>query len=302
MNKLLSIIFLVILSLVSSAKTEVEIKSNIEVGTALNLQLEDLVSLNNQSAYTIRSVIDMNLPFTQNIIEKDAVLAWLKTAVVQRPDLKGIIFKIPQAIEIKRLNGLVKTQIKQRIENRLGLKCADCVFQVQISNVPVVNAQSVNLDWKDVPLSGAFMLPVTSSEGQNLSWISGQIKAQRQVVKTARVLRVGDTVQDSDLMMEISDITFSKDYYVKKSDLIGKKASRLLTLGTLLTSNDIQREYDVKQGQTVKTIAGNETFEITLHTVAQDSGVAGDTIRVRNSVNQKILSARIVEKGMVRIE
>lgn len=302
MNKFLSFLFIIIVASISVAKTEVELKSSIEVGTALSLQLEDLVTLKDQSANTIRTVIDMDLPFTQNNIENEVVLDWLKTAVKQRPDLREISFKIPQAIEIKRISGLVKTQIRQRIQNRLGLKCAECVFQVQISNVPDIKAQSVSLDWKGVPLSGAFMLPVVSAEGQNLSWISGQIKTQRQVVKAARVLRTGDTVQDADLMMELSDITFSKDYYLKKSDLIGRKASRLLTLGTLLTSNDIQREYDVKQGQTVKTIAGNDTFEITLNTVAQDSGVAGDTIRVRNSVNQKILSARIVEKGMVRIE
>jgi flagellar basal body P-ring formation protein FlgA len=188
------------------------------------------------------------------------------------------------------------------LQNRLGLKCIDCIFQVQISNVPEVKTKSVLLDWKDIPISGAFMLPVTSVEGQNISWISGQIKAQRQVVKSARVFRYGDTIQDADLQVDYSDVTFIKDFYLKKSDLIGKKASRLVGIGSLITSNDVQREYDVKQGQTIKTVTGDENFEITLQTVAQESGVAGDTIRVRNTATQKIMSARIMDKGMVRIE
>ena len=302
MNKLLIFIYTLALSSSAFSKTEVEFKTSVEVGTALNLQLEDLVSLKNQTSGTIRSVIDMDVPFKDATVSNEDVLTWLKSALKERPDLREISFKIPQQIEIKRLTGLVKSQIKQRLQNRLGLKCADCQFQVQISNIPEVKTKAVLLDWKDIPLSGAFMLAVTSSEGQNLSWISGQIKAQRQVVKAARIFRANDTVQDGDLLLDYSDVTFSKDYYLKKSELIGKKASRLVTTGSVISSNDILRDYDVRQGQTVKTVTGNETFEITLQTVAQESGVAGDMIRVRNLANQKVMSARIMDKGTVRIE
>ena len=302
MKTFLSFILTLILSCSALAKTEVELKNSIDVGTALSLQLEDLVVSKNYSVSTIRSIIDMDLPFTNSAISNEEMLTWLKAAIKERPDLREISFKVPQQIEIKRLSGLVKSQIRQRIQNRLGLKCAECVFQVQISNVPEVKTKLVLLDWKNIPLSGAFMLPVTSAEGQSLSWISGQIKAQRQVVKAARIFRANDTIQDTDLMLELSDVTFTKDYYLHKSEVVGKKASRLVSTGNLLTSQDIQRDYHVRQGQTVKTVTGNETFEISMQTVAQESGVAGDTIRVRNTANQKIMSARIVDKGTVRIE
>ncbi len=302
MKTFLALILILNVSRSALAKTELELKNTVEVGTALNLQLEDLMTLNNQSVLTIRSIIDMDLPFKKATVTDEEVLNWLKVAVKERPDLRNISFKIPKQIEIKHLTGLVKSQIRQRFQNRLGLKCVECVFQVQISNLPEVKSKQVLLDWKNIPLSGAFMLPVTTSEGQSLSWISGQIKAQRQVVKAARVFRAGDTVQESDLMLDATDVTFAKDYYLKKSELVGKKASRLVSMGSLLTSQDIQREYDVRQGQTVKTITGNDVFEITLQTVAQESGVAGDTIRVRNMTNQKIISVRVVDKGTVRIE
>ena len=302
MKTFLSLILSLNISSSALAKTEVELNNSVEVGTALNLQLEDLVTLNSQSVHTIRTIIDMDLPFKKTTVTNEEVLNWLKVAVKERPDLREISFKIPQQIEIKHLTGLVKSQIRQRFQNRLGLKCAECVFQVQISNLPEAKSKQVVLDWKNIPLSGAFMLPVTTAEGQSLSWISGQIKAQRQVVKAAKVFRAGDTLQESDLMIDSTDVTFAKDYYLKKSDLIGKKASRLVSMGSLLTSQDIQREYDVRQGQTVKTITGNDVFEITLQTVAQESGVAGDTIRVRNMTNQKIISVRVVDKGTVRIE
>jgi flagella basal body P-ring formation protein FlgA len=302
MKTLLVVILTLIFSKAVSAKTEVEFKSSVEIGSALSLQLEDLVNLKNQSISTIRSIIDMDLPFKEATVSKEDVLTWLKSAIIERPDLREISFKVPQQIEITRSVGLAKSQIRQRIQTRLSLKCTDCQFQVQISNVPEIKTKTVVLDWKDIPLSGAFMLPVTSTEGQNLSWISGQIKAQRQVVKAARVFRAGDTIAEADLIMDQADVTFIKDFYLKKSELIGKKANRFVSMGTLLTSNDIQREYDVRQGQTVKTVTGNETFEITLQTVAQESGVSGDTIRVRNTSNQKIMSARIMDKGTVRIE
>jgi flagella basal body P-ring formation protein FlgA len=301
--KLWSLVFsILVFSINALAKVEVEMKNSVDVGTALNLQLEDLVVLKNQSADTIRSVLDMDLPFKDDTISKDDILAWLKSALQERPDLRNISFKIPQAIQVTNSKGLSLAQIKQRFENRLTIKCGECSFKIQISNVPEVTAKSVMLEWKDIPVSGAFMLPVTTKEGQNISWISGQIKAQRQVIKTSKVIRANDTILDSDLIFETADISFSKDYFVRKSDLIGKKVARFMTMGTLITSNDIQREYDVKQGQTVKTVVGNESFEISLQTVAQDSGVTGDVIRVRNTVNQKVLTARIMDKGMVRIE
>ncbi len=302
MNKVFIFFYSIFIFISASAKTEMKIKESVEVGTALSFHLEDLVTIKNQNAEIIRSLIDMEIPFQGNVISNEEMLKWLKVASQERPDLKQISFKIPQQIQIKKLSGLVKSQISQRIQNRLSVKCSDCVFQVQISNMPLVNSKFILLDWKDIPFSGAFMLPVTSADGHNLSWISGQIKAQRKVVKALRVVKSGETLQEPDLMIDYSDITFAKDYYLNKSDLIGKKTSRLITFGSLLTSNEIQRDYDVRQGQTVKTVTGNETYEITLQTVAQESGVSGDTIRVRNLVNQKIISARIMDKGMVRIE
>lgn len=302
MNQVLAFLFSVILISSAFAKTEVQLQTSVEVGSSLGLQLEDLVLFNDYSANTMRSLIDLDVPFKAGQVSQADVLDWLKSATQTRPDLRDIVFKIPQQIEIKVLTGLVKSQIRQRIQSRLEVKCADCLFQIQISNVPETKLARVILDWKEIPMSGAFMLPVTSVEGQNLSWISGQIKSQRQIVKAARVLRAGDTVQDADLMTDWSDVTFVKDYYLKTSELVGKKASRYITRGNHFTSQDILRDYDVRQGQVVKTITGSENFEITLQTVAQESGVAGDTIRVRNSANQKMLSARITEKGTVRIE
>ncbi len=302
MKKIAICFFSLILSVIASAKTEVQMKTSIEVSRAIVLQLEDIVILKNQTPDTIRSVLDMDLPFHKETISKLEILDWMKKAMEERPDLRHLSFIIPEQIHITETVGLSKLQIQERLENRLTLKCSDCRFRVSISNLPEIHVSTVSLEWRDIPTSGAFMLPVMSTDGQNLSWISGQIKAQRQVVKTARVLRIGDTLVDSDLTLDTMDVTFSKDFYTKKKDIVGKKVSRYIMTGTMLSSQDIQRDYAVRQGQMVKAVTGNESFEVSLPTMAQESGIVGDVIRIRNLSNQKMMSGRIMDKGIVRIE
>lgn len=297
------VLFILSLSIVVFAKSTIEVKSEVEVGIASNFAFEDILNLKRLDEFAIRAVLDLDLPFSQTTqIESDRLTEWIRDAQKHRPDLKNYSFKVPSQIRVARKAGLSVTQVKSRLENRLRLKCKDCTFQIQLTNLPLISSGQVAFDWREVPASGAFMLPVVGSNGEKMSWISGQIKTQRPVIKSSRVLRYGDSLQESDLVIELTDITMNRDYFTDKTLVIGKKLARTISLGSLISSQDIQREYDVRQGQVVRATTGTEEFEISVQVTAQESGVIGDVIRLRNHQNQKMLSGRILEKGMVRIE
>lgn len=290
--------FLFIAIAYASAKTEVWLRHEVQVGTAVPLMLEDFVDATQVPA----DLLNIEIPFKSQYVTRDEMLEWLKATRADRRELGAYLFKIPEHVKIEKLGQFSRDQISRRAQSRLMQKCADCDFRIQLTNLPQVAGEKNRIEWRELPLSGPFMVSVTNNEGHSLAWISGQIKTDRSVVKANRVLRPGDTLQADDVRLEKADVSFSKDYYTDVQQILGKKVARAISASTTLSSIDIQRNYDVKQGQSVKVIAGNETFEITSTGIAQDSGVVGDVVRIRSVVNQKILSGRVLDKGLVRVE
>ncbi|MFN8791426.1 MAG: flagellar basal body P-ring formation chaperone FlgA [Bdellovibrionales bacterium] len=282
----------------ASEKMELRLRSSVQIGTAVPLMLEDLVD----SARVPAEALNLEIPTTATQLSRDEILEVLKKAKTERRELSAYRFKIPNEIQIERIKGFARDQISQRAINRLNQRCTSCDFQVQIKNVPEVAEETVRLEWRELPLSGPFMVSVTNPSGHTLAWVSGQIRTEKPIVKTSRALRPGDTIQAEDVRLEKADISFNKDHFVELQQVLGKKVSRAIAVSSALSSLDLQRNLDVKQGQIIRIISGNEVFEVSSQATAQDSGVMGDVIRVRHLENQKILSGRILEKGLVRVE
>ena len=297
MTKLLICMFIAT-SLMASEKKELSFYSEVTAGRALPLMLEDLIEAPTVPA----DLLNMELPFTSGTIKQEKILNWLKSHRQVRRELSKYVFKIPESIEVTRPEDLSKAQITKRLQSRLLQRCQDCQFHIVIKNLPRTRGGTSRILWRDLPLSGPFMIPIENENGIHQSWLSGQIKTERKIVKAIRPLRFGDTIQNDDLKLEWADVSFNKDYFTEMKQLVGKKLARVISAQNALSSRDVQRNYDVRQGQTVKIKAGNEAYEISLEGIAQDSGVIGDSIRVRSQVNQKLLTGRIIEKGLVRVE
>lgn len=290
--------FLFVALAYASEKREVELRTQLEAGRAVPLMLEDLVG----PAKVPADLLNIEVPFKEKTIARNEILNWLKDSKNERRELVAYAFKIPQSIAVEWTENLSIKQISNRAKNRLQQKCTDCDFRVLVKNLPQVSGDKNIVQWRELPLAGPFMVSVANPDGGGRSWVSGQIKTERKIVSANRALRPGDTIQSEDLKMESFDISYNKDYFADMKQVIGRKAARVISTQTPLTSLDIQRHYDIKQGETIKAISGNEVFEVTLQAIAQDSGVVGDSIRVRNVSNQKILTGRVLDKGLVRIE
>ena len=192
--------------------------------------------------------------------------------------------------------------ITSRIVNRLKVKCQDCEYQIKFNHLPKVTDVVDRIEFTKLPASGPFMLNTLNSKGEKSGWVTGQIQTTRQVVKASRFLRVGDRLNQEDLILEKTDVSFLRDYYTDAAQLFGKKISRPLSAKSTLSSSDIERSYDVKQGQSVKARAGTSGFEVVIQAIALDSGSTGDIIRIRNQSYQKMLTARVIEPGLVEIQ
>lgn len=282
----------------ASEKKEVQLRGEIQVGSAIPVMLEDLVAGDTVPT----ELLNLEVPVQSHNITREELLSWLKVTRAERRELASYRFKIPRSIKVEKIASISRDQIARRAQSRLQHKCTTCEFSIQVKNIPQLGGETNRIEWRDLPLSGPFMVSVTNTEGHNVGWLSGQIRTSRMVVKTNRALQIGETLQAGDLKVELADISYNKDHFTEVQSIVGKKLSRAVGISTVLSSQDIQRNYDVRQGQIIKVISGNETFEVASQATAQDSGVVGDMIRVRNLSNQKVLSGRILERGLVRVE
>jgi flagella basal body P-ring formation protein FlgA len=80
------------------------------------------------------------------------------------------------------------------------------------------------------------------------------------------------------------------------------QATRFLNAGQVVQFNDVKKEQLVKKGQMVKAIFGTSTFEVAISAEVQEAGSAGDVVKVKNLDSQKVFAAKIIDRGVVRIE
>lgn len=93
--------------------------------------------------------------------------------------------------------------------------------------------------------------------GGLLGLVAGQaLTAKTQVVGVARLVQVGDLVQESDLVAVPlqSDPNLRPIAYADRDQVVGKKAATTLYPGQLVISQNVNSEVQVREGQTLVPI------------------------------------------------
>jgi len=283
----------------AAEKPEVTFNSKVQISNLMTLNLEDLILM----PQPIPSEL-LDIPFQNkgSVVSKTELLEWFKQKKEIHRELNLFTFNFPEKIEIDSRFDATAKSVTSRMINRLKVKCQDCEYQIKFSHLPKSHVSVDRIEFTQLPAAGPFMLSTVNVKGEKSGWITGQIQTSRNIVKSNRFLRVGDRLKSEDLILEKTDVSFLKDYFTDISQVVGKRTSRALSIKSTLSSQDIERSYDIKQGQSVKARAGTSGFEVVIQAVAMDSGSAGDIIRIRNQSYQKLLTARVIEPGLVEIQ
>ena len=104
------------------------------------------------------------------------------------------------------------------------------------------------------------------------------------------------------ISLEKRQLLNPREVIVSSEHLMGMQAARFLNAGQIISFSDLKKETVLKKGQMVKAIAGHAFFEVSISAQAEEPGSIGDVIKIKNMDSQKVFAARIVEKGLVRIE
>lgn len=213
------------------------------------------------------------------------------------------IFKIPTEIRIHiRQEGFSKTEIERCMKTVLLSRCEACSFKIFLNPLPKMAQLNWNIDWDQDIKYGSFMLAVREAGQFANKWITGTLQVRKKVPVAKRLIRFGERVQSEDLEVLEADVSYLREETPELAQLVGLLANRTLTAKTPVLLSDLKREPATRRGQMVRALVGDQDFEVSINASAEESGFVGDLIKIKNLETQKIMSAIVINKGVVKVQ
>ena len=291
------LISLLFVSQITFAKSEITLSSAVEVSPREVITAYDIVEGRNLSESTLSDLKDIELGNAQTKTIS-------KLEIIKKFRGLDSNFRLPSEVKILRSKSNVsRLEIERKIMNHLLAKCGTCEYRIQINSVP----QNLLTDWElDMNVDfnkSTVMIPVFSaSSSDKKGWVVVDLKKYANVPVLNRALKIGDVITEDVVTTEMRLMQSYQDAITDVKSVIGMQAARFLTAGQMLASRDLKREQILRKGQMVKAIFGVDTLEISISAQAEEAGAVGDVIKVKNIDSQKMFAAKIIDRGLVRIE
>jgi flagella basal body P-ring formation protein FlgA len=300
MNKLVIISLLVISNLACNlalAKSVITVSSAIEVSPREVITAYDIIEGRNLSEDTLYELKSIELGDAQTKTIS-------KIAIIKKFQGLDSNFRLPSEVKILRSKSNVsRLEIERKIMNHLLAKCGTCEYKLQINSVP----QNLLTDWElDMNVDfnkSTVMIPVYSTSApEKKGWVVAELKKYANVPVLTRPLKTGDVITEDAVTTEMRLLQSYQDAITDVKAVVGMQATRLLATGQMLSARDLKRETILKKGQMVKAIFGAEGLEISITAQAEEGGAVGDVIKIKNIDSNKMFAAKIIDRGVVKIE
>lgn len=308
--------------LVGGGEATIQVKPVIEVdGTNSEITFGDLIVTRGIDEKLIQDLKETKLADTPKVGESRSFTA-LAVEEPLRPLLRRledrigdrVTLRVPPRVTITRkafkiTNEMIETELK----NQLKAVCEECRFDITNLRLPILaSSVSQGTAWTlkmrpELP-KGSFSIPleVKNTDGSRRTfWVAGQVTVMKSVPVLARAVELGEKLRAEDFIQEMKDVTYATDVAPTAADLDSSVTARSMSAGQILWRNSLKREIAVKNGDIVKVITGGEsdsaTWQITIDGVAQAPGYIGDTVKVKITKTQKLVSGILKEKGLVEV-
>lgn len=295
--KKLVLLSLLILSNIAFAKSEITLSSAVEVSPREVITAYDIVESRNLSEATLSDLKDIELADAQT-------KTITKLEIIKKFRGLEANFRLPSEVKILRSKSNVsRLEIERKIMNHLLAKCGTCEYRIQINSVP----QHLLTDWEldmnvDFNKSTVMIPAFSTSTPDKKGWVIVDLKKYAMVPVLTRPLKIGDVITEEAVTTEMRLMQSYQDALMDVKAVVGMQAARFLTAGQMLASRDLKREQILRKGQMVKAIFGADALEISISAQAEEGGAVGDVIKVKNLDSQKMFAAKIIDRGVVKIE
>lgn len=228
------------------------------------------------------------------------VLARELRQVLEFKDLQRVQIKMPENVTlVGKPFAVSEIEFRQRYEREARRYCQTCEFRLTDLKLPPSQgplATESILNFSSVKQPGAFLVSST------LGPVTGRAEWLRPTPIAKRLLTQGTVLTSSDFTVEKLSVQFTRDSVLPSEELVGKSVIRQISVGQAILAGDVREAQVVSRGQPVRVIMGTSELEISTPAIAEQNGARGEFIRVRLQDSNRVMSGRVTDSGVVRIE
>jgi len=217
---------------------------------------------------------------------------------------KVTVERASQVIEGKRIEAAAMDALAERgISGNVSVVFDNPAIRMHLpTDVPATLAV-VNFIYN--PASGHFSGQVVApAEGRALvrATIAGRAVEMTEIPVLIRRIEPGEIIAKRDIQWISTRVDrIGRNIVVSQDRLLGKSPRRPLRPGERILSADLREPLLVHKNSIVTIRLVNSRMVLTVQGRALDQGAADDVVRVMNTKSKQIISATVVESGMVQV-
>lgn len=133
-------------------------------------------------------------------------------------------------------------------------------------------------------------------------YLSAVIKIYQPVLVLTRPLQRGETITGQDLSVQRKDVSALRgDFVVQTEQIEHKQALRPIPAGAILSLRNFAEPKLIKRGDKIIISFAQSGFTIRMNGLAMMDGAKGQQIRIKNQSSGRIISATVMEPGLVSV-
>lgn len=286
-------------------KTAIRFPIELEISHQAQYSLLDLVEVENPRESVLRQLSRAEIPskWTQGSrwrLSSSQILSLLRQARVSQG---GVEIFVPNSVQPKKSKDILSSVHLKRVIGMVAKsECRLCEFKIDLHHIPKVLLSNWEWDPLSVKFRGSFTTLIKMPDAKWTGWLTGNVQWKGPVWLSQRAIGYQEKIRAADLVESFRDITFAKDLIRDRDELVGQVAARTLASMSPLSRSDFRKEAVIKKGQLVKALIGEDEFEVSVNSIAEEPGFVGEVIKVKNIETLKPLSATVIDQGLVRVK
>jgi flagella basal body P-ring formation protein FlgA len=199
--------------------------------------------------------------------------------------------------------------VVRQLIDRFHLDTATCKIEVLSSQVAddSVSSERVRIQplFQKEPVGLVSLVAEITGEDKSVrrGQISLRVHRFAPVYVAAGTLKTHEIITEDKLVQKTMEVTSLREQPVTSLDgILGYRSKRNLSGGQILTSEAVEPVPDIEVGREVSILFKGESFTITTHGQAMQTGWHGQLIRVRNGSSGKVILARVSGTNEVDVE
>lgn len=151
--------------------------------------------------------------------------------------------------------------------------------------------------------AGRTTIGVRCNTGKKWSiFTSAIIKTYQMVAVLSQPIQRGEIITRQHLAIEKRDVSnLREDFVTQLEQAEHKQATRQLNTGTILSLSHLAEPRLIKRGDKIVISNTKSDFSIRMNGIAMMDGAKGQLIQVKNQNSGRIISATVVEPGLVSV-